>query len=103
MRIIEFNIQYKVTDDSVMYLVYRLDDNGDITNGALSLRQMQQGWWKGRLEVSDDYERISYGYELLSGGKVVANEWSGTPHTLRFNCVNRNYMVYDMWLDSPVG
>lgn len=103
MRHIEFNIKYEVTDGSVMYLVYRLDDNGSITNGALSLRQVQHGLWQGRLEVSKDYENVVYGYELLSGGNVVANEWSGTPHTLRFNCVNRNYIVHDMWLDSPIG
>ena len=103
MRFIEFNIKYEVADNSVMYLVYRLDDNGSLTNGVLSLREVQRGIWHGRLEVSDDYERIHYGYELLSAGKVIAKEWSGTPHTLRFNCVNRNYMVYDMWLNSPIG
>ncbi|MBR2318445.1 MAG: 4-alpha-glucanotransferase [Bacteroidaceae bacterium] len=103
MRFIEFNIKYEVNDGSVMYLVYRLDDNGDITNGALSLRELQHGWWQGSLEVPEDYSNIVYGYELLSGGKVVASEWSGTPHTLRFNCINRNYIVYDMWLNSPVG
>lgn len=103
MRFLEFNIRYEAAEGSVLYLVYCLDDNGDITNGALSLREMQHGWWRGTLEVSDDYENIIYGYELLLGGRVVANEWARTPHTLRFNCVNRNYMVYDMWLDSPVG
>ena len=103
MRFIEFNIKYEVTDNSVMFLNYRLDDNGNITNGVLSLRELQRGHWHGKLEVSDDYASVVYGYELLSGSKVIANEWSGTPHTLRFNCINRNYIVYDMWLDSPVG
>ena len=103
MRYIEFNIKYEVNDDSVMYLVYRLNDNGNITNGALSLRESRRGRWQGKLEVSDDYSGIVYGYELLSGSKVVANEWSGTPHTLRFNSINRNYIVHDMWLNSPVG
>ena len=103
MRFIEFNIKYEVTDNSVMYLVYRLDDNGNITNGALSLREVQRGLWQAKLDVSDDYANIVYGYELLSGDRVVANEWLGTPHTLRFNCINRNYIVHDMWLDSPAG
>ena len=103
MHNIEFNIRYDVTDDSVMYLVYSLNDNGSLTDGVLSLRKIQQGLWQGRMEVSDDYESITYGYQLLSAGKVVAGEWSGTPHTLRFNCVNRNYIVHDMWLDSPIG
>ena len=103
MRFVEFNIKYEVADDSVMYLVYRLNDNGNLTNGALLLRHLHHGHWQGKLEVSDDYESIIYGYELLSGSKVVAAEWAGTPHTLRFNCVNRNYIVHDMWLDSPVG
>ena len=103
MRFIEFNIKYEVTDNSVMYLVYRLDDNGNITNGALLLREVQRGLWQAKLDVSDDYANIVYGYELLSGDRVVANEWTGTPHTLRFNCINRNYIVHDMWLDSPVG
>ena len=103
MRFIEFNIKYETVGNSVMYLIYRLDDNGNITNGALSLREIQRGWWQGKLEVSSDYSSINYGYELLSGGTVIANEWSGTPHTLRFNCINRNYIVHDMWLDSPVG
>ena len=103
MRFIEFNIKYEVPAGSVMYLVYRLNDNGNITNGALLLREVQQGRWQGRLEVSSDYSNINYGYELLSGSNVIANEWSGTPHTLRFNCINSNYIVHDMWLDSPVG
>ncbi len=103
MQFLEFNIKYEVTDNSVMYLVYHLDDNGNITNGALSLREVQPGWWQGTLEVSEDYANIVYGYELLSGDRVVANEWAGTPHTLRFNCINRNYIVYDMWLNSPIG
>ena len=103
MRFIEFNIKYEVPAGSVMYLVYRLNDNGNITNGALLLREVQKGRWQGRLEVSCDYSNINYGYELLSGSNVIANEWSGTPHTLRFNCINRNYIVHDMWLDSPIG
>lgn len=103
MRFLEFNIKYEATDGCTMYLVYRLDESGDITDGALSLREVQHGWWQATLEVSDDYSNIVYGYELLSGGRVVAAEWAGRPHTLRFNCINKNYIVYDMWLNSPAG
>lgn len=103
MRSIEFNIKYDVTDNAVIYLVYYLNDNGNKTNGVLLLREGQRGWWRGTLEVSKDYSSIVYGYELLSCGRVVMNEWAGTPHTLRFNCINNKYIVHDMWLDSPIG
>lgn len=103
MKFIEFNIRYEVDDNSMMYIRYLLDDNGDVTQGALSLREIQRGWWQGSLEVSEDYNHILYGYELVSGGKSLCNEWEYTPHRLRFNCVNDNYIVHDMWLDSPVG
>ncbi len=103
MKFIEFNIRYEASEGCVMYLRYRLRDNGNVTDGVLSLREVQCGWWQGSMEVSEDYDHIQYGYELLSGDKSVCCEWSRTPHRLRFNCVNRNYIVYDMWLDSPVG
>ena len=103
MKYIEFNIRYEAPEDGVMYLRYSLDDNGNATEGVLSLRQVQSGWWQGSMEVSEDFDHILYGYELLLQGESVANEWAYTPHRLRFNCVNRKYVVYDMWLDSPVG
>ena len=103
MKFIEFNIRYSVDDGSVMYLRYALEDNGNETGGVLSLREVQRGWWQGSMEVSDDYDHIQYGYELLNGGRSVCREWDVTPHRLRFNCVNDNYIVYDMWLDSPIG
>ena len=86
-----------------MYLNFSLEDNGIPTAGVLSLREVQKGWWQGSMEVSEDYDHIQYGYELLSNGKSACCEWERTPHRLRFNCVNDNYIVYDMWLDSPAG
>lgn len=103
MKFIEFNIKYDVDDSSVMYIRYILEDNGNITNGVLSLREVQRGWWQGTMEVSEDYDHIQYGYELLTDGKSTCREWEYTPHRLRFNCVNDNYIVYDMWLNSPTG
>ena len=103
MKYIEFNIRYDVTGSGLIYLHYCLEDNGDITHGALSLRETQKGWWHGSMEVPEEYSHIRYGYELIADGKRACCEWGGTPHNLRFNCVNRNYIVYDMWLDSPVG
>ena len=103
MKFIEFNIRYDAPQNSVMYIRYSLDDNGYATDGVLSLREVQKGWWQGSIEVSASYNHIQYGYELLQGGKSICNEWALTPHRLRFNCINRNYIVYDMWLDSPVG
>ena len=103
MKFLEFNIRYEVDDNSVVYLRYNLYDNGSITEGVLSLREIQRGWWQGSMQVDDSYDRIHYGYELLTGGKLSCREWNGTPHHLRFNCVNDNYIVYDMWRDSPIG
>lgn len=100
---LEFNIKYNVTGGCGMSLVYRLDDNGNVADGRLQLREIRKGWWYGTLEAGGDYPRIEYGYEVVEGEKTVAREWAGTPHHLRFNCVNRNYMVYDMWLNSPLG
>ncbi len=103
MKFIEFNIKYGAEAGSALYINFLLDDNGNTTAGVLSLREVQRGWWQGSMEVSEDYSHIQYGYELLSNGKSACREWEGTPHRLRFNCVNDNYIVYDMWLDSPAG
>ena len=103
MNFIEFNIRYDAGKGSAMYINFSLDDNVNPNYGALSLREIQKGWWQGSMEVSDDYDHIEYGYELFCDGKSACHEWARTPHRLRFNCVNRNYIVYDMWLDSPVG
>ena len=103
MIFLEFNIRYEAENNSSLYLNFILEDNGESNYGVLSLREIQKGWWQGTMEVSDDYDHIQYGYELLCDGKSACREWARTPHRLRFNCVNRNYIVYDMWLDSPVG
>lgn len=103
MKFIEFNIRYEAEQACAMYLNFRLEDNGNCTDGLLSLREVQSGWWQGSMEVSEDYDHIQYGYELLCNGKPACCEWERIPHRLRFNCVNDNYIVYDMWLDSPVG
>ena len=103
MKHLEFNIRYEVNDGCVMYLNYTLGGNGNITDGTLSLREVQKGWWQGVLDVSEEYDHITYGYLLLQNGHCVSNEWDNQPHRLRFNCVNHNYIVYDMWLDSPLG
>ena len=103
MKFIEFNIQYDAPEGGVLYLRHALEDNGNITNGVLSLREIRKGWWQGSMDVSEDYDHILYGYELICNGKSVSNEWGEIPHRLRFNCVNSKYIVYDMWLDSPVG
>ena len=103
MKFLEFNIKYDAGTGSSMFLNYLLEDGGNVTHGVLSLRELQKGWWQGSMEVSEDYDHIEYGYELLVDGKSACCEWARTPHRLRFNCVNRNYIVYDMWLDSPVG
>ena len=85
MKFIEFNIRYDAPQNSVMYIRYSLDDNGYATDGVLSLREVQKGWWQGSIEVSASYNHIQYGYELLQGGKSICNEWALTPHRLRFN------------------
>lgn len=103
MKSLEFNIRYNAPEGGTVYLRYSLDDNGNVTHGVLSLREIQAGWWYGSMDVCEEYDHILYGYELLLNGESVANEWAYTPHRLRFNCVNRNYVVYDMWLESPAG
>ncbi len=103
MHSLEFNIRYNVSDGAALHLCYRLDDNGDVQDGSIALREVQKGWWVCSMDVDDRYPNICYGYELRLGGNTLCSEWAGTPHTLRFNCVNRNYIVHDMWLDSPAG
>ena len=88
MRFIEFNIKYEVTDNSVMFLNYRLDDNGNITNGVLSLRELQHGYWHGKLEVSDDYASVVYGYELRAVRSLPTNG-----RELRILCVSTASIV----------
>ena len=103
MHFIEFNIRYDISDGATVHLCYRLNDNGNVTECSIPLREVQKGWWRCSLEVDDRYANINYGYELRLDGNSLCTEWAGTPHTLRFNCVNRNYIVHDMWLDSPAG
>ncbi len=103
MNFLEFNIRYDAEPGSSLYINFTLEENSGPTEGLLSLREVRKGWWQGTMEVSRDYTHILYGYEVIAGGKSCCREWSVTPHRLRFNCINRNYIVYDMWLDSPVG
>ncbi len=103
MHFIEFNIRYNVSDSATLHLCYNLDGGNTAPENTLSLREVQKGWWQCSLEVPDGHKHINYGYELRQGSNILCSEWAGTPHTLRFNCVNRNYIVHDMWLDSPAG
>ena len=103
MHFIEFNIRYNVSDSAALHLCYNLDGENTAPQNSLTLREVQKGWWQCSLEVPDNHRYINYGYELRQGSNVLCSEWAGTPHTLRFNCVNRNYIVHDMWLDSPAG
>ena len=103
MHFIEFNIRYDVNDGAAVHLCYILRDGSCVVEESIPLREVQKGWWQCSMEVDDRYANINYGYELRLGGSSLCSEWAGTPHTLRFNCVNRNYIVYDMWLDSPAG
>ena len=103
MHFIEFNIRYNVSDSATLHLCYNLDGGVTVPENTLSLREVQKGWWQCTLQVPDNHNHINYGYELRQGCNVLCSEWAGTPHTLRFNCVNRNYIVHDMWLDSPAG
>ena len=103
MNFIEFNIRYNVSDSAALHLCYNLDGENVALQNSLTLREVQKGWWQCSLEVPDGHKHINYGYELRQGCNVLCSEWAGTPHTLRFNCVNRNYIVHDMWLDSPAG
>ena len=103
MRFIEFNIRYSVSDSATLHLCYSLDGENNAPENTLSLREVQKGWWQCSLQVPDSHTYINYGYELRQGSNVLCSEWAGMPHTLRFNCVNHNYIVHDMWLDSPAG
>ena len=103
MHFIEFNIRYDISDGATVHLCYRLCETGNVTGGSLPLRQVQKGWWQCSVEVDDRYADINYGYELRLGDDTLCTEWGGMAHTLRFNCVNNNYIVHDMWLDSPAG
>ena len=103
MRLIEFNIRYEISDGATVHMCYHLRGNDSVVDGALSLREVQKGWWQCSIEVDDRFADVNYGYELRLGGNVLCTEWEGTPHTLRFNCVNSKYIVHDMWLDSPAG
>ena len=103
MKFIEFNIRYDAGDSSVMFLRYTFDDDNLAPQGSIELREVQRGWWRGTIEVDETKDYILYGYVLQLCGKCVCSEWDTLPHRLRFNCVNDNYIVYDMWLDSPLG
>jgi len=60
MKFIEFNIRYEAPEGGTIYLRYSLDDNGNKTEGVLSLREVQHGLWQGSMEVSEDYDHILY-------------------------------------------
>ena len=103
MKSIEFNIRYDAGDSSAMRLRYTFGDDNLAPEGIIELREVQRGWWQGSIEVDEAKDHILYGYALQLGNKFVCSEWDTLPHRLRFNCVNDNYIVYDMWLDSPMG
>ena len=55
MKYIEFNVRYDVVGSGVIYLHYTLNDNGNATHGALSLREIHKGLWQGSMEVPAEY------------------------------------------------
>ena len=42
MKFIEFNIRYGAPAGGALYLRYTLEDNGNITDGVLSLREVRK-------------------------------------------------------------
>lgn len=100
MKSVTFTIQYKAADDTTMQVIYRA--NGGEEQVADMYRAGCDAW-SVSLSLPSATTSLSYGYRLMRAGKVARNEWAVTPHTLSLNCVNDNYFVGDMWLDSPVG
>ena len=103
IKTIEFAIPYRVNEDAHLQLRYRLDSDGDDDTKVLPLVEVIRGEWSGVLSLDEGADTLYYGYEYVRDGKVVRNEWNTMPHSVRLNSVNRRYMQYDCWMDSPPG
>lgn len=100
MKTIKLNIRYRADEGTSMQVIFR------IKNGETQCADMHGAGsdsWAVTLSLPAEAASLTYGYRLMRDGKVARNEWAVMPHTLPLNCVNNNYYVGDMWLDSPVG
>ena len=102
-KTIEFAIPYRVNEDAHLQLRYRLDSEEEGVSKVLPLVEVIRGEWSGALPLDEGADTLYYGYEYVRGGKVVRSEWNTMPHSVRLNSVNRRYMQYDCWMDSPPG
>lgn len=100
MKTVTLNIQYRADDDASMQLIYRVKGCSEL---FASMQRTGDDSWQLVLSLPSEAASMTYGYRLVRGAVVARNEWAVTPHKLRLNCVNDNYHIYDMWLDSPVG
>ncbi len=100
MKSITLNIRYRADEDTVMQIIF-CEKGGE--EQCIDMHRTGDDSWAASFAVESDTALLSYGYRLVRDGKVVRNEWAVMPHRLSLNCVNDNYYVSDMWLDSPVG
>ncbi|MBQ8543220.1 MAG: 4-alpha-glucanotransferase [Bacteroidaceae bacterium] len=100
MKSITLTIQYRAAEGEQMQLIYRAKGAQE---QVLEMYRAGTDAWAVNFSLQADVAVVSYGYRLVRGGKVARNEWAVTPHALQLNCVNNNYFVNDLWLDSPVG
>lgn len=100
MKSVTLNIRYRADEDTVMQIIF-CEKGGE--EQCTDMHRTGADSWGASLAVDADTASLSYGYRLVRDGKVVRNEWAVMPHSLSLNCVNDNYYVSDMWLDSPVG
>lgn len=100
MKSVTLNIQYRADEGSSLQLLYSIKGAAEQT---ADMSRVGGDVWAVTLSLPVDEAALSYGYRVVRSGKVARSEWGVTPHTLHLNCVNSNYFVGDMWLDSPVG
>ena len=103
MKNITLNIQYKASGDTRMQAVFVYSVGCETVETAFDMVLGGNSVWHLAAALPDEAASVVYGYRLMRGDKVARNEWTGTPHRIFLNCVNTNYHMSDMWVDSPVG
>ena len=100
MKIITLIVRYRAEEDCSMEILCRPSQGGEL---VVPMRLEGGDKWRATFELPVETSSLSYGYRLVRDGRVARGEWAATPHTLNVNCVNNNYIVHDVWVDSPVG
>ncbi len=103
MKKVEFNIPYHISECASLQVCYYFDSESESDVRVQPLRELSPDVWHAEIHIDKCVDTLFYCYQYVRGGNVVRGEWGSFPHVLRINSVNSNYVLHDLWLDSPSG